>query len=235
MSHRQKIYEDSGKIFFEGKDPGTIIHFFKDELLLNRKPVEIQGKGVINNRISEKAHILLQDLDISTTFIRSLNMREQLHSVGETLPVSIKVQNYTDLEFERDYGVEAGTKLPTPILELYGPTINNEKKVILPEHAEIFGWIMPEEFFILQTVSKRINDILFGFLKAAGYELVSLNLEFTRIYFDEFEPPILSFSGEISPETCGIKPINGDFVENTVEKIKAFYQNVAVGFHIIRG
>lgn len=102
MSHRQKIYEDSGKIFFEGTDPGSIIHFFKDDLLLNMKPIEIQGKGVINNRISEKAHTLLQDLDISTTFIRSLNMREQLHSAGEALPVTVRIHNYTDLEFERE-------------------------------------------------------------------------------------------------------------------------------------
>lgn len=131
--------------------------------------------------------------------------------------------------------MESGTKLPAPILELYGPTIHQHKKVILPEQAEIFGWIIPEEFYVLQATSKRINDILFGFFKAAGYELVSLNLEFTRIYFDEFEPPILSFSGEISPETCDIKPINGNFLENTVEKIKTFYQNVAKGFHIIRG
>ena len=92
-------------------------------------------------------------------------MREQLHAAGESLPVTIRIHNYTDLEFERDYGVESGAKLPTPILELYGPTIHQHKKVILPEHAEIFGWIMPEEFSFLKTTSNRINDILFVFLK----------------------------------------------------------------------
>jgi hypothetical protein len=55
MSRRRQIYEGKAKILYEGPEPGTIIQYFKDDATAfnAQKKGTINGKGVINNRISE--------------------------------------------------------------------------------------------------------------------------------------------------------------------------------------
>jgi len=55
MSRRRRIYEGKAKVLYEGPEPGTLIQHFKDDATaFNAKKHEvIEGKGVLNNRISE--------------------------------------------------------------------------------------------------------------------------------------------------------------------------------------
>ena len=55
MNRRRRIYEGKAKILYEGPEPGTLIQHFKDDATaFNKKKHEIiDGKGVLNNRISE--------------------------------------------------------------------------------------------------------------------------------------------------------------------------------------
>ena len=55
MSRRRQIYEGKAKILYEGPEPGTLIQYFKDDATAfnAEKRGTIEGKGVINNRISE--------------------------------------------------------------------------------------------------------------------------------------------------------------------------------------
>ncbi|WP_313558441.1 phosphoribosylaminoimidazolesuccinocarboxamide synthase, partial [Agrobacterium cavarae] len=80
MNRRRRIYEGKAKILYEGPEPGTLIQFFKDDATaFNKKKHEvIDGKGVLNNRISEYVFTHLNKIGIPTHFIRRLNMREQL-------------------------------------------------------------------------------------------------------------------------------------------------------------
>ena len=52
---RKKIYEGKAKILYEGPEPGTLIQYFKDDATAfnAQKKAVLEGKGVINNRISE--------------------------------------------------------------------------------------------------------------------------------------------------------------------------------------
>ncbi len=80
MSRRRQLYEGKAKILYEGPEPGTIIQYFKDDATAfnAQKKGTINGKGVINNRISEHVFLRLAHIGIPTHFIRRLNMREQL-------------------------------------------------------------------------------------------------------------------------------------------------------------
>jgi len=55
MSRRRRIFEGKAKVLYEGPEPGTLIQHFKDDATdFNAKKHEvIEGKGVLNNRISE--------------------------------------------------------------------------------------------------------------------------------------------------------------------------------------
>jgi len=61
MSRRTKIYEGKAKILYEGPEPGTIIQYFKDDATAfnAEKKAVLDGKGVLNNRISE--YMMLRD------------------------------------------------------------------------------------------------------------------------------------------------------------------------------
>ena len=55
MARRTKIYEGKAKILYEGPEPGTIVQYFKDDATAfnAQKKDVIEGKGVLNNRLSE--------------------------------------------------------------------------------------------------------------------------------------------------------------------------------------
>ena len=80
MNRRRRVYEGKAKILYEGPEPGTLIQHFKDDATAfnNKKRDKIEGKGVLNNRISEFLFQKLGDVGVPTHFIKRLNMREQL-------------------------------------------------------------------------------------------------------------------------------------------------------------
>ena len=95
MSRRRQIYEGKAKILYEGPEPGTLIQYFKDDATAfnAQKRGTISGKGVLNNRISERVFTLLGTIGIPTHFIRRLNMREQLIRQVEIIPIEVVVRN----------------------------------------------------------------------------------------------------------------------------------------------
>ena len=95
MSRRRQIYEGKAKILYEGPEPGTLIQYFKDDATAfnAQKKGMIQGKGVINNRISEYVFTRLNHIGVPNHFIRRLNMREQLVRQVEIVPIEVVVRN----------------------------------------------------------------------------------------------------------------------------------------------
>ena len=95
MARRKKIYEGKAKILYEGPEPGTIVQYFKDDATAfnaEKKDV-IEGKGVLNNRLSEFFMNGLQQIGVPTHFIKRLNMREQLIRQCEIIPLEVIVRN----------------------------------------------------------------------------------------------------------------------------------------------
>ena len=95
MSRRRRIYEGKAKVLYEGPEPGTLIQHFKDDATAfnAKKHQVIEGKGVLNNRISEYVFQHLNDIGVPTHFIRRLNMREQLIREVEIIPLEVVVRN----------------------------------------------------------------------------------------------------------------------------------------------
>ncbi|MEK7264604.1 MAG: phosphoribosylaminoimidazolesuccinocarboxamide synthase, partial [Pseudomonadota bacterium] len=95
MARRKQIYEGKAKILFEGPEPGTLIQYFKDDATAfnNQKRAVLEGKGVLNNRISEFIMQGLERVGVPTHFIRRLNMREQLIRHVEIIPLEVVVRN----------------------------------------------------------------------------------------------------------------------------------------------
>ena len=202
MSRRRKIYEGKAKILYEGPEPGTIIQYFKDDATAfnAQKKGTINGKGVINNRISEHVFTALGNIGIPTHFIRRLNMREQLVRQVEIVPIEVIVRNTAAGSLSKRLGIEEGTPLPHTLLEYCYKDDALGDPLVAEEHIACFNWATNEEMQDISAMAIRINDFLSGMFAAIGIKLVDFKLEFGRLYDGDFSRIILA--DEISPDGC---------------------------------
>ena len=119
MARRKLVYEGKAKILYEGPEQGTLVQYFKDDATAfnAEKKAVIEGKGVLNNRLSEYFMTGLQSIGIPTHFIKRLNMREQLIRQVEIIPLEVIVRNFAAGSMAKRLGMEEGTPLPRPIVE----------------------------------------------------------------------------------------------------------------------
>ncbi|MEE9314581.1 MAG: phosphoribosylaminoimidazolesuccinocarboxamide synthase [Rhizobiaceae bacterium] len=202
MSRRRKIYEGKAKILYEGPEPGTLVQFFKDDATaFNAKKHEIiDGKGVLNNRISEFVFEKLNSIGIPTHFIKRLNMREQLIKELEIIPIEVVVRNVAAGSISTRLGVEEGTVLPRSIIEFYYKNDELNDPIVSEEHITAFGWASPPEIDDMMALAIRINDFLSGLFLGVGIQLVDFKIEFGRLFENDIMRVVLA--DEISPDSC---------------------------------
>ncbi len=202
MSRRRQIYEGKAKILYEGPEPGTIIQYFKDDATAfnAQKKGTINGKGVINNRISEHVFLKLAHIGIPTHFIRRLNMREQLVRQVEIIPLEVVVRNVAAGSLSTRLGIEEGEQLPHTLIEYYLKADELNDPLVAEEHIACFNWAGHEEMQDIASMAIRVNDFMSGMFAAIGIRLVDFKLEFGRLWEDDYSRVILA--DEISPDNC---------------------------------
>jgi len=202
MSKRRRVYEGKGKVLYEGPEPGTLIQHFKDDATAfnNKKHALIEGKGVLNNRISEYIFLRLGEIGVPTHFLRSLNMREQLIRQVEMIPLEVVVRNIAAGSLAQRLGLEEGKPLPRQIVEYYYKDDKLGDPMVSEEHITAFGWATPPEIDEIMALALRINDFLVGLFLGIGIRLVDFKIEFGREW--ENEQMRIVLADEISPDCC---------------------------------
>jgi phosphoribosylaminoimidazole-succinocarboxamide synthase len=202
MNRRRKIYDGKAKTLYEGPEPGTLIQYFKDDATAGNgaKHEIIDGKGVLNNRISEYIFSKLNSLGIPTHFIRRLNMREQLIKEVEIIPLEVVVRNVAAGSLTKRLGLEPGTQLPRSIIEFYYKDDALNDPMVSEEHITAFGWATPQELDDIMALAIRVNDFLTGLFMGVGIQLVDFKIECGRLYDGDLMRIVLA--DEISPDNC---------------------------------
>jgi phosphoribosylaminoimidazole-succinocarboxamide synthase len=202
LVRRRKIYEGKAKILYEGPESGMIIQHFKDDATAfnAKKRTVIEGKGVLNNMISEHFMSGLNLIGVPTHFVRRLNMREQLVLLCEIIPLEVVVRNIVAGSLASKLGLKEGTALPRPIVEFYYKDDSLNDPMVSEEHISAFEWASNQEVEEMIAQTLRVNDFLSGMLLGIGIRLVDFKIEFGRI-FDESLPRIV-VADEISPDCC---------------------------------
>ena len=202
MNRRRRIYEGKGKILYEGPEPGTLIQHFKDDATaFNAKKHEIvDGKGVLNNRISEYIFNQLNGMGIPTHFIRRMNMREQLIREVEISPLEVVVRNVAAGSLSSRLGLEEGTQLQRSIIEFYYKSDALNDPMVAEEHITAFGWATPQELDDIMALAIRVNDFLSGLFLGVGIRLVDFKIECGRLF--EGDMMRIVVADEISPDNC---------------------------------
>lgn len=233
MARRKKIYEGKAKILYEGPEPGTIVQYFKDDATAfnAEKKAVIEGKGVLNNRLSEFFMTGLGQIGVPNHFIKRLNMREQLVRQVEIVPLEIIVRNYAAGTMSTRLGIEEGTQLPRPIVEYCYKDDALGDPLVTEEHIAAFGWASQQDMEDILSLALRVNDFLSGVMMAVGIRLVDFKIEVGRIYDGDFQRLILA--DEISPDSCRLwdietgQKLDKDVFRRDLGDLKDAYTEVA--------
>ena len=239
MNKGKKLYEGKAKIIYEGPEKGTAIQHFKDDATAfnNLKKSTVEGKGVLNNRISE--HILnnLNQIGIKTHLIRRLNMREQLIKLVEIIPIEFIVRNIATGSLTKKLGIADGTILSKPLIEYSYKNDDLGDPLVAKEHILEFDWATESELNLIKSHCLRINDFMQGMFRGVGIKLVDFKLEFGRLTINDKKEILLA--DEISPDTCRLwdvvseKKLDKDRFRKDLGNIMQAYQEVARRLGII--
>ncbi|MFT4075994.1 MAG: phosphoribosylaminoimidazolesuccinocarboxamide synthase [Asticcacaulis sp.] len=200
--NRKKIYEGKAKILYEGPEPGTLVQYFKDDATAfnGEKKAQLEGKGVINNRISEFVMTKLTQIGVQNHFIKRLNLREQLIREVEIIPLEVVCRNVVAGSMAKRFGLPEGQQLPRSIVEFYYKNDALNDPMITEEHITAFNWANTQEIDDILAMTLRVNDFLCGMFAAVGITLVDFKIEYGRLFEGEFSRVILA--DEVSPDSC---------------------------------
>jgi len=202
MARRKKVYEGKAKILYEGPEPGTLVQYFKDDATAfnAEKRDVIEGKGVLNNRLSEFFMTGLGNIGVPTHFIRRLNMREQLIRAVDIIPLEVIVRNYAAGSMSKRLGLEEGTQLPRPIIEFSYKNDDLGDPLVPEEYIIAFGWASQQDLDDIVALALRVNDFMSGLMMGVGIRLVDFKIEVGRVFDGDFMRLIVA--DEISPDSC---------------------------------
>ena len=233
MKKGKKLYEGKAKILYAAPEKGTAIQHFKDQATAfnNQKKSIIEGKGILNNRISEHILTNLSQVGIKNHLVKRINMREQLIKFVEIIPLEFIVRNIATGSLTKRLGIEDGTVLDDPLIEYCLKDDKLGDPLVSKEHILAFKWASKKELEKIDKQLQRINDFMVGMFRGVGIKLVDFKVEFGR-YKNNGKTEVI-LADEISPDTCRLwdnktdKKLDKDRFRNNLGNLIDAYQDVA--------
>ena len=235
MNKGNKLYEGKAKIIYETNDKDLVIQHFKDDATAfnNLKKAKVEGKGVLNNRISEYILTNLNQCGIKNHLIKRLNMREQLIRKADILPIEFIVRNIATGSLTKRLNIPEGTVLDKPLLEYCYKKDELQDPLVSKEHIFSFGWAAEDEIKLIDTMTLRINDLLTGMFRGIGIKLVDFKIEYGKAWNKDKKEREIILVDEISPDTCRLwdiqteKKLDKDRFRKDLGNVIQAYQEVA--------
>ncbi len=199
MEKGMLLYEGKAKKVYATDDPEELIVSYKDDATAfnGQKRGTIEGKGAINNRMSNALMQLLEREGIPTHYLRELNERETLVRRVRIVPLEVIVRNLSAGSFAKRYGVEEGIPFPAPTIEFSYKNDALGDPLLNGYHVVALSLATPAELETIKRYSFQINDVLKAFWASCGVTLVDFKLEFGRL-----PDGSIVLADEISPDTC---------------------------------
>lgn len=199
MKKLEQLYEGKAKKVFATDDPGVVLVSYKDDATAfnGLKKGTIQGKGVINNRVTNFLMQMLEKNGIPTHYIEELSDRETLVKKVEIVPLEVIVRNIAAGSLSKRLGLPEGTKMKKTVLEYCYKNDDLGDPMVNDYHIAAMGWVSEEDLQKIAEYSQKINQLLSAYLRDLNIELIDFKLEFGKTMDGE-----LVLADEISPDTC---------------------------------
>ncbi|MBQ1891816.1 MAG: phosphoribosylaminoimidazolesuccinocarboxamide synthase [Firmicutes bacterium] len=199
MTKKEQLYEGKAKKVFATEDPSLLIVSYKDDATAfnGLKKGTIEGKGVINNRMSNALMRLLEKKGIPTHYVKELSDRDTLVKKVSIVPLEVIVRNIAAGSFSKRYGVEEGLQFSSPTIEFSYKNDALGDPLINEYHIAAIGLADASEIYTIKKYAFAVNEQLKAFWASCGVTLVDFKLEFGKLADGS-----IVLADEISPDTC---------------------------------
>jgi phosphoribosylaminoimidazole-succinocarboxamide synthase len=199
MQKREFICQGKAKVLYATDDSELAIVCYKDDATAfnGLKKGVISGKGIVNNKISNRLMRVVEDAGVPTHFVRELSDRESLVKRVQILPLEVIVRNVAAGTLAKRLGIPEGTKILRSVLEFCYKKDELGDPMINTTHILAMGFASAEDLKLIAEYSQRINAALIEFLKSVKVDLIDFKIEFGKTASGE-----LVLADEISPDTC---------------------------------
>lgn len=193
------LYEGKAKQLFETEDENILFVSYKDSATAfnGEKKEEIDGKGILNNKITTILFEQLKKHGIDSHFVEQISENEQLVRKVEIIPLEVVVRNVAAGSLAKRLGMEEGIPLKHPIVEFYYKDDALGDPILTDAHLGLLEIATPEEIEALKAKALEINKVLQPIFKEIGITLIDMKLEFGKTANGE-----ILLADEISPDTC---------------------------------
>ena len=199
MTKKEQLYEGKAKKVFKTDDPECLIVSYKDDATAfnGLKKGTIAGKGVINNKMSNRLMERLEKSGIPTHYVEEINDRETIVKKVSIVPHEVIIRNIAAGSFSKRYGVEEGFVFETPTIEFSYKNDELGDPLMNGYHAIAMKLATPEEIETIKKYAFAVNEELKKFWSGCGVTLVDFKLEFGKL-----SDGTVVLADEISPDTC---------------------------------
>lgn len=199
MEKGRLLYEGKAKQLFETDDENILFVLYKDSATAfnGGKKEDIDGKGILNNKITTILFEQLKSKGIESHFVEQISDNEQLVRKVDIIPLEVVVRNIAAGSLSKRLGIKEGTPLKNTIVEFYYKDDELGDPLLTNAHIELLALATPEEIDTLQTKALEINQVLQPIFKEIGVTLIDFKLEFGKTANGE-----IILADEISPDTC---------------------------------
>ena len=228
MTIGAQLYEGKAKKIFATDKLDQVVHYFKDDATAfnGQKRGTIEGKGIINNKMSERLFRLLEAGGVPTHFIQRLSDREMLTKKVTIVPIEVVVRNVVAGSLAKRLGLTDGEAIEPPIVEFYYKNDALGDPLITDEHVRLLKLATPGTVHEIKDQATKVNALLLPFFRERRMKLVDFKLEF-GIHHNA-----LILADEISPDTCRFwdmgtgESMDKDRFRKDLGKIEEAYQEV---------
>ena len=198
MIKGELLYEGKAKSVFLTDNPGELLIYFKDDATAGNgeKHGIIEGKGVINNKLSEFFFKQLKDRGVKSHFVEKIGEREMIVKKLDMIKLEVVVRNIVAGSLVKRLGLEEGTALSVPVVEYYFKSDELGDPMLNRYHIMALDLAKIDELNQMEHIAFSVNTILRDLLKAKNVDLIDFKLEFGRLDGE------VILADEISPDNC---------------------------------
>ena len=235
MKKLDLLYEGKAKKVYRTDDEDVLIVDYKDDATAfnGLKKGTIVGKGVINNRMTNRVFQMLEKEGIPTHYIEELSDRETAVKKVEIVPLEVIVRNVAAGSFSKKLGIEEGRKLLCPTLEFSYKNDDLGDPFINKYYALALDLATEEEINTIEKYAFIVNDVMREYFDSLGIELIDFKIEFGRYHGQ------IILADEVSPDTCRLwdkdthEKLDKDRFRRDLGNVEDAYQEVfrRLGIH----
>ena len=230
MNKIEQLYEGKAKKVYSTEDPNVVIVSYKDDATAfdGLKKGTITGKGAINNQMTNYLMQQLEKAGVPTHFVEELSERETAVKKVSIVPLEVIIRNISAGSFAKRYGVEEGIVFDEPTFEFSYKNDDLGDPLLNTSHALALKLATREEIDLIRKYTMMVNDLLKGFMKEIGIDLVDFKLEFGKT-----ADGTIVLADEISPDTCRFwdsktgEKLDKDRFRRDLGNVEGAYQEMA--------